>query len=118
MSLVSKNKHKTRRRTLRVRNAVKAHSTHPRVSINRSLDHIYAQIIDDAAHTTLVSASSLNMKDVKGDKKAVAKAVGLELARKAKEKGIERAAFDRGPFLYHGRVKALAEGLREGGLHI
>jgi large subunit ribosomal protein L18 len=118
MSLVSKHHQKTRRRTLRVRNAVKAHSSHPRVSVYRSLDHIYAQLIDDVAHKTLVSASSMSIKNAKGDKKALAKEVGLELARKAKEQGIERAAFDRGPFLYHGRVKALAEGLREGGLHI
>jgi len=118
MSLISKLHQKTKRRTLRVRNKIKAHGSHPRVAVYRSLNQIYAQLIDDVKHTTIASASSLELKTVKGDKKAVAKEVGLALARRAKDKGVEQAAFDRGPFLYHGRVKALAEGLREGGLKI
>jgi large subunit ribosomal protein L18 len=117
MSLVTKQNNRIQRRTLRVRNRVKAYSTLPRVSVYKSLNEIYAQIIDDAAQKTVVNASSLKVKK-QGDKKAVARLVGLDLARKAKEKGIEAAAFDRGPFLYHGRIKALVEGLREGGLKI
>lgn len=118
MSLVSKHRNRVKRRALRVRNAVKSQGNHPRVCIFRSNKQIYAQIIDDAVHKTLVSASSLDMENVKGDKKDMAKQVGLELARRAKDKGIEQAMFDRGSFLYHGRVKSLAEGLREGGLKI
>lgn len=106
------------RRALRVRSHVKGNNALPRVSVFRSLNHIYAQIIDDAAGTTLVSSSSLELKKRSGDKKAVARLVGLELAEKAKDKGIKAALFDRGRFLYHGRVKSLAEGLREGGLTI
>ncbi|EKE05167.1 MAG: 50S ribosomal protein L18P [uncultured bacterium] len=90
----------------------------PRVSVFRSLKYIYAQVIDDINSTTLVSCSSLELKNLKGDKKAIANAVGKELAKRAQEKGITTAVFDRGSFLYHGRVKALAEGLREGGLNI
>jgi large subunit ribosomal protein L18 len=78
---------------------------------------MYAQIIDDVQQVTLVSCSTLDV-EVKGDKKAQAQAVGIELAKRAKSKGIAHAKFDRGHFLYHGRVKALAEGLREGGMEI
>lgn len=119
MSLQKRLKERTRRRTLRVRKQLKKSSTLPRVSIFRSLNHIYAQIIDDAAQATLVSCSSVDLpKKTKGDKKAIARAVGLELAERASSKGIKAAVFDRGHFLYHGRVKALAEGLREGGLTV
>lgn len=117
MSLLKKNLERTRRRSLRVRNRLKLNSSLPRVSVFRSLKQIYAQIIDDAGQKTLVSFSSLQLKG-SGDKTTVAKAVGVELAKKAQQAGIEAACFDRGPFLYHGRVKALAEGLREGGLKI
>lgn len=118
MSLLKKVKKRSQRRALRVRSKIKRHSTLPRVSIFRSLKHIYAQLIDDNARATLVSCSSLELKKVSGDKKAVARSVGLELASRAKEKGIESAVFDRGSFLYHGRVKSLADGLREGGLKV
>lgn len=84
----------------------------------RSLNQIYAQIIDDAAHATLVSCSSLEFKKVTGDKKTVAHKVGLELAKRAQAKGLSAVVFDRGSFLFHGRVKALADGLREGGLKV
>ncbi|KKT24125.1 MAG: 50S ribosomal protein L18 [candidate division TM6 bacterium GW2011_GWF2_43_87] len=77
-----------------------------------------AQIIDDKAQRTLVSCSSLELTGLTGDKKAIARAVGLELAKRALSNKIESAVFDRGRFLYHGRVKALAEGIREGGLHV
>jgi large subunit ribosomal protein L18 len=104
------------RRAQRVRGRLKLGES-PRVSVFRSLNHIYAQIIDDNQQKTVVSCSSLELK-VKGDKSEVAHAVGRELASRALEKGITTAVYDRGPFLYHGRVKALAEGLREGGLQI
>ncbi len=117
MSIIKKlNKSKARRK-LRVRNSLNIHSALPRVSVFRSLNQIYAQVIDDNGHKTVTSCSSIELK-TKGDKKAAAKAVGLELAKRARDKGIEAARFDRGAFLYHGRVKALAEGLREGGLKI
>lgn len=117
MSLLRKQQQKTRRRTLRVRNKVREASAHPRVSIFRSLNHMYAQVIDDTAHKTVASSSSMDVK-TKGDKKAVAKAVGVELAKKAKAAGVEVVCFDRGSYRYHGRVQALCEGLREGGLQV
>jgi len=92
----------------------------PRLCVYRSLKHIYAQIIDDLAGVTIVSASTLD-KEIKpqlkktGDKEA-AKIVGQVVAKRAKEKGIENVVFDRGGYIYHGRVKSLAEGAREGGL--
>ena len=94
----------------------------PRVSVFRSLNQIYAQLIDDKQQHTLVSCSSLELskgkKKLSGDKKEIAHAVGVELAKRSVKKGIEKAVFDRGCYLYHGRVKSLAEGLREGGLKI
>jgi large subunit ribosomal protein L18 len=85
------------------------------MTVYRSNRHIYAQLVDDFAGRTLVSASSL--KDANGsDPKQRAKAVGTALAQRAKEAGVERVTFDRGGFKYHGRVRALAEGAREGGL--
>lgn len=93
----------------------------PRLSVYRSLRHIYAQIIDDSKGHTLLSASTLSpevreqLSGVKG-KTSMAKIVGQVLAKKALEKKITHVVFDRGGFLYHGRVKALAEGAREGGL--
>ena len=93
----------------------------PRLSVFRSGKHIYAQIIDDAKGTTLAAASSLD-EGVKGAVKtgadmAAAKAVGKLIAERAKEKKIDAVVFDRGRFLYHGRVKALADAAREGGLN-
>lgn len=107
------------RRACRVKAQLKqAGGTRVRVSVFRSLRHMYAQVIDDTAGVTLASCSSLELENLTGDKKAIAQAVGLELAKRAKDKGIVAAIFDRGSFLYHGRVKALAEGLRAGGLDI
>ena len=80
------------------------------------MKHIYVQIIDDNAHKTLLGFSSLNLSTKAGDKKAVAKLVGMELGKLAVEKNIENVFFDRGLYLYHGRVQALADGLRESGL--
>lgn len=115
MSIQKKINKRRERRALHVRSRIKRDTTLPRVSVFRSLNQIYAQIIDDAQHATLVSCSSLQIS-AKGTKTEVANAVGLELAKRALQHGIVKAAFDRGPFLYHGRVKALAEGLRAGGL--
>lgn len=87
----------------------------------RSLGQIYAQIIDDSKHSTLVSCSSREFAGKKksaGNKTETAHAVGVELAKRSLKNGIEKAVFDRGRYLFHGRVKALAEGLREGGLKI
>lgn len=102
------------RRAFRVRNRVKR-TGRLRLSVFRSLKHIYAQIIDDEKGHTLVAASSLGLK-LKGNKTEVARQVGRVLAEEALKKGIKQVAFDRGPYKYHGRVKALAEGAREGGL--
>ena len=103
------------RRANRVRSRVKA-TGRLRLSVFRSARHVYAQVIDDVAGKTLVSASSLD-KGVKGGANiAAAEAVGKLLAERAKKAGIEEVAFDRGRFAYHGRVKALAEGARTGGL--
>ena len=101
----------------RVRGKVSGTSERPRLNVFRSETNIYAQIIDDVNGVTLVSASSLE-KDFacEGDKKAAAKQVGLNVAERAKAKGIDTVVFDRGGYVYHGRVKALAEGAREGGL--
>jgi large subunit ribosomal protein L18 len=89
----------------------------PRLNVFRSSKHIYVQIIDDVSGTTLVSASSLDKGfEGSGSNTEAAKKVGLSVAQKAIEKGIRSVVFDRGGHLYHGRVKALAEGAREGGL--
>lgn len=99
----------------RVRKKVVGTAERPRLAVFRSNRHIYAQLIDDFAGRTLVAASTL--KDANGgDPKAKAKAVGTALAQRAKEAGVTRVAFDRGGFKYHGRVQAVAEGAREGGL--
>lgn len=86
----------------------------PRLSVFRSLNHIYTQLIDDSQGRTLVSASTLGMKN--GGNIQAAREVGKKLAEKASAKGIKRVVFDRGGFLFHGRVKALASAAREGGL--
>jgi large subunit ribosomal protein L18 len=117
MGFVKKNTERQERRKLRVRSRLKLSLT-PRISVFRSLNHIYVQLIDDSKQNTLASCSSLELGKLKGDKKAIAFAVGKELAARAKKAGVEKAVFDRGHFLYHGRVKLLADGLREGGLKI
>ena len=116
MSLLKKFKQKLRRRTLRVRSAQKSRGAKIRISVSRSINHISAQIIDDSKHATLVSYSSLNLEKPSGKKVEIAKQVGLELGKMAINKNISDVFFDRGCYLYHGRVKALAEGLREAGL--
>ncbi len=107
-----------KRRAIRVRASLTGTSPKVRVSVFRSLNHIYAQVIDDATQKTIVASSSLKIAKNKLDKKAVAKLVGIDLAKKVLEANIENICFDRGQYLYHGRVKSLAEGLREGGLKI
>jgi large subunit ribosomal protein L18 len=103
------------RRHRRVRKKVLGSPDRPRLTVYRSHRHIYAQLVDDFAGRTLVAASSV--KDANGsDPKERAKAVGSALAQRAKEAGVEKVTFDRGGFKYHGRVRALAEGAREGGL--
>jgi len=107
------------RRRRRVRTALKARSgLRPRLSVHRSGRHIYAQVIDDAQGRTVASASTLD-KDVRGKTGATAEAaadVGKRVAEAAKKAGVTQVVFDRGGFLFHGRVKALAEAAREGGL--
>jgi large subunit ribosomal protein L18 len=108
-----------KRRKMRVRSHVaKGSSGRLRISLFRSLNHIYGQIIDDANHVTLASASSLQLDCGGASKREIARRVGLELAKRAKQKGIETGVFDRGPYLYHGRIKEFAEGLREGGMQL
>lgn len=116
MSIEKKIKSRKKRKALHVRNKLKRTSVLPRVSVYRTLNHVSAQIIDDKQGRTLVSFSSLNFKEEKKDKTAIATAVGQELAKKALEQGIEKVCFDRGRYLYHGRVKAFADGMRSGGM--
>ena len=103
------------RRHKRVRKAISGTPACPRLCVFRSLKNIYAQIIDDVAGATLVAASSLELEGNGGNKEA-AKAVGELIAKKALEKGIENVVFDRGGYIYHGRVQELADGAREAGL--
>ncbi|NMB18722.1 MAG: 50S ribosomal protein L18 [Erysipelothrix sp.] len=104
------------RRHIRVRNKVSGTPERPRLSVYRSNGNIYAQIIDDVAGHTLVSTSSLKLKLENGGNIEAAEKVGAELAKLALEKDIKSVVFDRGGYLYHGRVKALADSAREAGL--
>ena len=104
------------RRQRRVRRRVVGTSERPRLCVFRSAKHIYAQVIDDQNGSTLVSASSLTVKSDDGAKVGVAKAVGQAVAAAAKKAGINQVIFDRNGFLYHGRIAAVAEGARDGGL--
>jgi large subunit ribosomal protein L18 len=109
------------RRKARVRRAIKtAAGSRPRLSVFRSSKHIYAQVIDDSAGATVASASSME-KELRGSLKTgadigAAKAVGKLVAERAAAKGVKEVVFDRGGYIYHGRVKALADAAREGGL--
>ena len=103
----------------RIRKKIQGTSERPRLNVYRSLNHIYVQLIDDMAGTTIVSANSAEGQ--KGERKiggnlAAAKAVGKQIAERAKAKGISKVVIDRGGYIYHGRVKALADAAREGGL--
>jgi len=106
------------RRHARVRRKVAGSAERPRLAVYRSNRHIYAQLIDDDAARTIVSASDRELKGGGEGKTGSAKAVGELLAERAKAAGIERVVFDRGGRLFHGRVAALAEGAREKGMQI
>jgi large subunit ribosomal protein L18 len=103
------------RRHRRVRVKVMGDAQRPRLSVYRSLHHVYAQLIDDAGGRTLAAASTVALKSGKHDVDAAA-AVGRSIAERAREVGVTSAVFDRGGFLYHGRVRALADAAREAGL--
>ena len=113
-----------RRRKTKARKKIIGTKSRPRISVYRSLKHIYAQLIDDEKSSTLVSASDLELVEKKArpkkekgkSKTSVSFEVGKLLAEKAKKKNIKRVIFDRGGFKYHGRIKSLADGAREGGL--
>ena len=98
----------------RIRRKLSGTSERPRLNVYRSLNHIYAQVIDDQTGQTLVSASTIKMKT--GGNVAAAKEIGKSVAEKAVEKCIKKVVFDRGGYLYHGRIKALADAAREAGL--
>jgi len=103
----------------RIRRKVRGTTAHPRLAVYRSLNHIYAQVIDDERGVTIVSASSTEkeLRGPTGGNVEAAKRIGKEIAQRALAKGIDRVVFDRGGYLYHGRVKALTEAAREAGLN-
>ena len=111
-------KNSSLKRQQRTRKNIKALSQMPRITVFRSNKYFSAQIIDDTKNATIVSVSEKTTKDLKGNKTEKAKQLGLALAQAAKAKKITRAVFDRGRYAYHGRVKAFAESLREGGIQI
>jgi len=119
---MDKQKNKVVRRSRRkvgIRKRLEGHPDRPRLAVYRSLNHIYAQVIDDLAGKTLCSASTREKSGPAGEKTgnaAAAAAVGAAIASKAVSMGIKQVAFDRGGFRYHGRVKALADAARKGGL--
>ncbi|HWB97039.1 MAG TPA: 50S ribosomal protein L18 [Bryobacteraceae bacterium] len=101
----------------RIRKRMRGTSERPRLAVFRSVAHIYAQLIDDSRGVTVVSASSVEKATkTNGGNVAAAKAIGKLVAERAKEKGIQKVVFDRGGYIYHGRVKALADAAREAGL--
>ena len=100
----------------RIRRKMQGTAERPRLNVYRSLNQIYTQLVDDQTGTTLASASSVSVKLKTGGNVAAAKEVGKQIAEKAKEKGIKKVVFDRGGYLYHGRIQALADAAREAGL--
>ena len=108
------------RRHLRVRKKVTGSASRPRLVVNRSARHMFAQIVDDSAGRTLAAASTLDstIRAAEGDKTAKARRVGELLAQRAAQAGITTVVFDRGGYRYHGRIAALADGAREGGLKL
>jgi large subunit ribosomal protein L18 len=121
MNNLETKKSRRQRRKLHIRKSIFGATERPRLTITRSLSHIYAQIIDDERHCTLVAASTLD-KEVRAaikpemKKSDLSKLVGATLAKRAVQKNIKTVAFDRNGYLYHGRVKALADAARESGL--
>ncbi len=116
--MITQNKRNAIRQRIhdRIRRKLSGTEERPRLNVYRSLNHIYAQVIDDQNGVTLVSASTLAMKAKTGGNVAAAKEIGRAVAERAVEKGIKKVVFDRGGFLYHGRIKALADAAREAGL--
>lgn len=120
---MKRNINRRQKAKLRIRKRVLGTSVRPRLSVFRSLNHIYTQLIDDSSGTVITSASTQS-KEIEGELKtakgkvAKSKIVGGLLAKKAVEKNVNTAVFDRSGYLYHGRVKAIADGAREGGLKI
>jgi large subunit ribosomal protein L18 len=116
--MITQNKRNAIRQRIhaRIRQKLSGTTERPRLNVYRSLNHIYAQVIDDQKGETLVSASTLALKLKTGGNVASAKEIGKAIAEKAVEKGIKKVVFDRGGFLYHGRIKAVAEAAREAGL--
>lgn len=119
--MIKKNKNIRLRSKIKIRKKVFGSKDKPRLTVYRSLNNIYAQLIDDSQGSTLVSASTLSKdltEDIKSSKGKISKGklVGLLLAKRALEKNISQAVFDRNGYRYHGRVKAIADGAREGGL--
>jgi large subunit ribosomal protein L18 len=111
------NRNEIRRRIhSRIREKLSGTTERPRLNVYRSLNHIYAQVIDDQKGETLAAASSLQLKLKTGGNVAAAKEIGKAVAEKAVAKGVKQVVFDRGGYLYHGRIKALADAAREAGL--
>jgi large subunit ribosomal protein L18 len=100
----------------RIRRKLAGTAERPRLNVYRSLNHIYAQVIDDSKGETLAAASTVTTKLDKGGNIAAAKEIGRVVAERAIEKGVKKVVFDRGGYLYHGRIKALADAAREAGL--
>jgi large subunit ribosomal protein L18 len=110
-------RNETRQRVhARVRAKISGTAERPRLNVFRSLNHIYAQLIDDQKGITIVSASTIALKLKTGGNVAAAKEIGKAVAERAIEKGVKKVVFDRGGYLYHGRIKALADAAREAGL--
>lgn len=108
---------KRARRQKKIRSKIYGTKERPRLCVFRSLNHIYVQLIDDTESKVLLSVSDVNLKSAKKSAKLeIAKEIGKLIAKKALEKKIEKVVFDRAGFVFHGRIKALAEGAREGGL--
>jgi large subunit ribosomal protein L18 len=104
------------RRKLRIRKKISGSTERPRLTVFRSNKQIYAQVVDDIRGSTLVSVASLKLEGLEGNKSARAEKVGEAIAAACKAKGITQVVFDRNGYIYHGRVKALADGARKGGL--
>lgn len=113
--MLNKKEANRKRRHLRIRKRIKGTLLRPRLVITRSLLYTYAQLVDDEKRNVLLSCSDMKSK-AKGTKTEKAKQIGLEIAKLAKEKNIQKITFDRKGYAYHGRVKAVADGAREGGL--
>jgi large subunit ribosomal protein L18 len=114
--MITQNKRNELRQRIhaRIRRKLAGTAERPRLNVYRSLNHIYAQVIDDQAGVTIASASTIKSKT--GGNVAAAKEIGKTIAEQARKKGVKRVVFDRGGYLYHGRIKALADAAREAGL--